>query len=181
MESKPASPDMVRQLTQPTSHFLCQLKDNTFNIKFGAFRIREMTNNVVLVDVKETDLDRNVTEDMDPKTRLLKYHFGPDFLRLGTIGLQVEFSIGDKPVPNLLMVERHYFRGKCIKSFEFKFGFCMPNTTNTLEMIYDLPQLTPEEMQQMIAAPWETKSDTFFFVEDKLVIHNRAEYNYAPL
>jgi hypothetical protein len=106
-----------------------------------------MTNNVVLVDVKETDLDRNVTEDMDPQTRLLKYHFGPDFLRLGTIGLQVEFSIGDKPVPNLLMVERHYFRGKCIKSFEFKFGFCMPNTTNTLEMIYDLPQLTPEEMQ----------------------------------
>ena len=59
----------------------------------------------------------------------------------------MEFSIGDKPVPNLLMVERHYFRGKCIKSFEFKFGFCMPNTTNTLEMIYDLPQLTPEEMQ----------------------------------
>jgi hypothetical protein len=33
----------------------------------------------------------------------------------------------------------------------------------------------------MIAAPWETKSDTFFFVEDKIVIHNRAEYNYAPL
>jgi protein unc-119 len=57
----------------------------------------------------------------------------------------------------------------------------MPNTTNTLEMIYDLPQLTPQEMQDMINNPWETKSDTFFFVEDKLVIHNRAEYNYAPL
>ena len=33
----------------------------------------------------------------------------------------------------------------------------------------------------MIKHPYETKSDTFFFVEDKLVIHNRAEYNYAPL
>ena len=95
MESMAANPEMVRQLTEPTKHFLCSLKDNTFNIKFGAFRIREMTNNITLVDVKETDLDRNVTEDMDPSTRLLKYHFGPDFLRLGTIGLQVEFSIGD--------------------------------------------------------------------------------------
>ena len=93
----------------------------------------------------------------------------------------MEFSIGENPVPNLLMIERHYFRGKCIKSFEFKFGFCMPNTTNTLEMIYDLPQLSPQEMHDMISSPWETKSDTFFFVEDKLVIHNRAEYNYAPL
>ena len=37
------------------------------------------------------------------------------------------------------------------------------------------------EKAAMIAAPWETKSDTFFFVEDRLVIHNRAEYSYAPL
>jgi hypothetical protein len=33
----------------------------------------------------------------------------------------------------------------------------------------------------MINSPWETKSDTFFFVDNKLIIHNRAEYNYAPL
>lgn len=33
----------------------------------------------------------------------------------------------------------------------------------------------------MIQSPYETKSDTFFFVENKLIIHNRAEYNYAPL
>jgi hypothetical protein len=131
--------------------------------------------------VREGDLDTAITEDMDPTTRLLKYHFGSDFLNLKTIGLQVEFKIGDLPIPNLQMIERHYFRGKCIKSYEFKFGFCMPNTTNTLEMIYDLPQLTPEEKKAMIEAPWETKSDTYFFVENKLIIHNRAEYNYAPL
>ena len=55
----------------------------------------------------------------------------------------------------------------------------MPNSTNTLEMIYDLPQLSPEEKAEMIASPWETKSDTFFFVDNQLIIHNRAEYNYA--
>jgi hypothetical protein len=41
--------------------------------------------------------------------------------------------------------------------------------------------LNEEEKQEMIDNPWETKSDTFFFVDQKLIIHNRAEYNYAPL
>ena len=31
----------------------------------------------------------------------------------------------------------------------------------------------------MINAKWETISDTFFFVENKLVIHNKALYNYS--
>jgi hypothetical protein len=33
----------------------------------------------------------------------------------------------------------------------------------------------------MIDNPWETKSDTFFLVDGKLIIHNRAEYNYAEI
>jgi len=142
-----------------------------------------MSSGVTLIDVKDGDLDQEITDDMDPTTRLLKYHFGPDFLDLKTIGLQVEFSIGERPVPDLQMIERHYFQGKCIKSYEFKFGFCMPKTTNTLEMIYDLPTqaMTPAEKQAMIDAPWETKSDTFFLVDNKIVIHNRAEYNYSAL
>jgi hypothetical protein len=99
-----------------------------------------MESGLVLVDVKETDLDNNITEEMDnPSVRVVKYHFGPDFLLLKTIGLQVEFTVADNPIPNLMMIERHYFKSRVIKSYEFKFGFCMPNSTNTLEMIYDLP------------------------------------------
>jgi protein unc-119 len=139
MESKAITPDYIRNLTEPTKNFLCALKDNTYNVNFGAFRIRDMISGMILVDVRATDLDSKVTDDMDPSVRQVRYHFGPDFFALQTIGLQVEFTVGDKPIPNMLMVERHYFRGKCIKSYEFKFGFCMPNTTNTLEMIYDLP------------------------------------------
>lgn len=180
MESKKVTPDDVLSLTQPTANFLCKLSDNNYNVRFGAFRIRDMISKYTLVDVKADELDTKVTEEMDPSVRLVRYHFGPGFLSLKTIALQVEFTIAEKPVPNLMMIERHYFRGKCIKSYDFKFGFCMPNTTNTLEMIYDLPQLSEEEKAEMIAAPWETKSDTFFFVDNQLIIHNRAAYNYAP-
>ena len=140
------SPDQVRALTSPTERFLCSLKDNVYDIKFGAFRIRDITSGAVLVDVKEEDLDMNITEEMDdPNIRLVKYHFGPDFFLLGTIGLKVEFKVGENPIPNLLMVERHYFRNRVIKSYEFRFGFCMPNSQNEIEMIYDLPQLSQEE------------------------------------
>ena len=33
----------------------------------------------------------------------------------------------------------------------------------------------------MIDQPWETKSDSFYFVGEKLIMHNKALYNYSPL
>ena len=100
---------------------------------------------------------------------------------LKTVGLTLHFGIGDKEIKNMEMVERHYFRGKVIRSYSFKFGFVIPGSTNSWEFIYDLPELSQEEMDEIIEAPWEVKSDSFFFAEDKLIIHNRAIYNYQPL
>ena len=62
------------------------------------------------------------------------------------------------------MIERHYFRDKLIKSYEFTFPFCMPNSTNEWESIYDMPPIDEEIMLQMVANPYETKSDSFYFV-----------------
>ena len=31
----------------------------------------------------------------------------------------------------------------------------------------------------MIASPWEAKSDSLFFANDTLIIHNKAAYNYS--
>lgn len=31
----------------------------------------------------------------------------------------------------------------------------------------------------MILNPYETKSDSFYFVGDQLVMHNKAEYDYS--
>ena len=64
------------------------------------------------------------------------------------------------------MVERHYFRGKVIRSYYFKFGFVIPGSSNSWEFIYDLPILSEEEEQEIIEAPWEVKSDSFFFADD---------------
>lgn len=42
------------------------------------------------------------------------------------------------------MIERHYFRDRLVKSFDFEFGFCIPNTTNTWDVVYDVPALDDE-------------------------------------
>ena len=33
----------------------------------------------------------------------------------------------------------------------------------------------------MIDNPWETESDSFYFVNSVLVMHNKAMYDYSPL
>ena len=52
MESTKITPDYVQSLTEPTANFLCKLSDNTYNVRFGAFRIRDMVSKLTLVDVR---------------------------------------------------------------------------------------------------------------------------------
>ena len=133
-------------LVKPTEQFLCKLSDNWPEIKFGGFKIRDIVSGITLVEVDDEEIDNDSVKDTDdPSTRVIKYHLGPDFLSLKTIGLTLKFSNGPKPVKNMLMVERHYFKEKVIRSYEFKFGFVIPNSTNTWEFIYDLPTLSEKE------------------------------------
>ena len=103
------------------------------------------------MDVPESDVDNEPNdEDDDPNTRVIKYHLGPNFLKLQTVGLTLNFGIGAKPINKMQMVERHYFRGRVLRSYEFKFGFIIPSSNNSWEFIYDMPSLTPEEEQEII-------------------------------
>ena len=174
----------ARSLAQPTDKFHWMPSDNVYRIKFLRYKIRDMDSGITLADIfhKHLDNDEDEYNDdyVDDNERLIKYKFGPDFLDLRNIGTQLEFSVGDKPVKNLVMIEKHFFKDKQIKDYEFNFKFCIPNTENSWELIYELPELTDSEKQELIESPWEVKSDTFFFVEGKLVIHTRAVYDYSP-
>ncbi|CAK83587.1 unnamed protein product (macronuclear) [Paramecium tetraurelia] len=75
--------------------------------------------------------------------------------------------------------ERHYFRDHLLRCYEFQFPFCIPNSTNTWEYIYKIPEIDETIHQEMIDNPFETKSDSFYFVGDQLVMQNKAEYDYS--
>jgi hypothetical protein len=167
------TPEDVLQMENPSETFLCSLDANIYDIRFGGFRIRDLDSAQVLLD-----LEREFEPQTDD-TRLIHYRFPPSFLDIQTIGTALTFSVGPSPVSNLLMIERHYFKNQLIKSFDFSFPFCIPNTVNTWEQIYEMPRLSAEEKEEIISNPWEMKSDSYFFVDGVLIMHTRAEYNYS--
>jgi len=174
------TPDYVNQLPKPTDEFLCPLTQNTgrYDIDFTNFKIRALHDNTetVLFQIGP-ETAQQVTTEAD--ARSIKYHFGPHFLDYSTIGTTLEFSVGNYPLHNFRMIERHYFRDQLLRSYDFNMPFVMPNTTNTWEVIYDMPALGDDWKQALIAYPWETRSDSFYFVNDELVMHNKASYNYS--
>jgi|SRR6218665_535267 len=61
------------------------------------------------------------------------------------LSCRVEFTIGDLEVKKFRMIERHYFRDRLLKSFDFEFGYLIPQTRNTMEHIYEFPELPKED------------------------------------
>lgn len=57
---------------------------------------------------------------------------------------RVEFTVGSKPVGNFRMIERHFFRDRQLKTFDFEFGYCIPHSKNTCEHIYEFPTLADD-------------------------------------
>lgn len=174
----------IQKLGNYTENFLCKISDNNYDIKFVNFRVRDLDSGFVLFEVKDESGDDTPPENLDEiddSLRVIKYHLGPDFLDLKSIGTLLKFSVGPKPVKDFVLIEKHFFKDKLVKTFEFKFDFCMPNSVNEWETLYEIPELDPELKQQMIDYPWETKSDSYYFVEGKLIIHNKAIYNYSNL
>ena len=184
------TPELVREYKGFTDKFLCPRSANIYNVRFRKFRVRDLESGFTLFEVADDspeqegeqmqEIKEDENETIENSMRTIRYHLGPDFLDLKDLGSSLTFSVGSKPVKDLLMIERHYFRDLLIKSFEFKFDFCIPNSTNTWEYIYTVPDMDPKVKEDVIAHPWETRSDSFYFVEGKLIMHNKALYNYGP-
>uniref|UniRef100_A0A671N3T5 Protein unc-119 homolog A n=1 Tax=Sinocyclocheilus anshuiensis TaxID=1608454 RepID=A0A671N3T5_9TELE len=181
LKSTEITPEDVLGLQKITDNYLCGPEQNIHKIDFTRFKIRDMETGTVLFEITKppttgrqggrTDFDQNAG-------RFVRYQFTPAFLQLRQVGATVEFTVGDVPINNFRMIERHYFRGQLLKSFDFEFGFCIPSSKNTCEHIYEFPPLSEEIMREMILHPYETQSDSFYFVDNKLVMHNKADYSY---
>ncbi|XP_061905689.1 protein unc-119 homolog B [Entelurus aequoreus] len=178
------SPDHVLGLRAVTEDYLCKPEDNIYNIDFTRFKIRDLETGTVLFEIaKPPNTGPAEAEegsgDVDVSAgRFVRYQFTPAFLKLQTVGATVEFTVGDRAINSFRMIERHYFQGRLLKNFDFDFGFCIPNSRNTCEHIYEFPQLPDNLIRQMVEHPYDTRSDSFYFVDNKLIMHNKADYAY---
>ncbi|XP_060748752.1 protein unc-119 homolog B isoform X2 [Tachysurus vachellii] len=169
----PVTPQYVLTLAGYTQ------EDNIYNIRFSRFKIRDLERGSVILDLKR----HCPTEIKDVREteagRFIQYHFTPSFLNLREIGATLEFTVGSKAVNRFRLIERHYFRELLLKTFDFEIGFCIPYSRNTCEHIYSLPDLDTHTIEEMIAHPFETRSDSFYFTNNKLIMHHKAEYSFC--
>jgi len=175
--------DDVLTLTKPTEGFLCPLSANTYGIDFLQFTISNYTTKAVIFEVgRDNPTPQDISVDFsslgEDMYRKIKYNFSEDVLRLPLIQTSLIFSVGSTPINGFRMIERHYFRDRLVKSFAFAFGFCIPGSTNTWDAVYSLPPLSEDLINEMIDNPYDTKSDSFYFVNDKIIMHNKASYRY---
>ncbi|XP_017851223.1 protein unc-119 homolog [Drosophila busckii] len=191
------TPEHVLHLTKITDDYLCSANANVFEIDFTRFKIRDLESGAVLFEIAKPPSEQfpdglsvedtmlaaaeelTLDDTADPNAgRYVRYQFTPAFLNLKTVGATVEFTVGSQPVNNFRMIERHFFRDRLLKTFDFEFGYCIPYSKNTCEHIYEFPNLPPDLVAEMISSPFETRSDSFYFVENRLVMHNKADYAY---
>jgi hypothetical protein len=175
------TPDDVLRLSAPTTNFLCEMSADSYDIDFLSFTIEDYESKALIFEVsrdRPPKIDIDMLNFDENALRKIKYEFSEDVLRLPSIKTSLIFSVGTKPVERFRMIERHYFRNTLIKSFDFQFGFCIPGSTNTWDAVYAVPGLGEEMIQDMIANPHETTSDSFYFVGDELIKHNKASYSY---
>ena len=83
------------------------------------------------------------------------------------VALRVFWDPMTQELPEFRMIERHYFQDQLVKSYDFTFGFCIPRSTNTWDAVYAVPPLKEALIEDMIANPHQTQSDSFYFVGDK--------------
>ncbi|XGW16742.1 hypothetical protein V3C99_001854 [Haemonchus contortus] len=172
-------PEDVLRLNSITQDYLCKPSANIYDIEFTRFKIRDLDTDQVLFEIEKPSDEASEREDQPAEAaRYVRYRFSEDFLHLKRVGATVEFVVGSKPINKFRMVERHFFKDRLLKSFDFEFGFCIPNSKNTCEHIYEFPHLSPELVREMVESPYETRSDSFYFVDDRLIMHNKADYSY---
>ncbi|KAJ3322165.1 hypothetical protein HDU76_013940 [Blyttiomyces sp. JEL0837] len=144
-------------------------------------KIRDPESGKLFFEVKRPSTDL-VWEDHETYTsnegRCIDYQFNKEMLTLPTIGTSLVFAVGELELLNFRMIERHYFNNKLITSYDFNFGFCIPKSVNTWESLYPVPKLDQKTIKDMIANPGKTTSDSFYFIGDKLFMHNKATYSY---
>ncbi|XP_039962163.1 protein unc-119 homolog [Bactrocera neohumeralis] len=194
MLAKFISPSDVLNLNEITENYLCSIHDNIYDIDFTRFKIRDLDSGAILFEIAkpsnrfspnledkliEAAGSMSIDDSVDANAgRYVRYQFTPAFLGLKNVGATVEFTVGGKPVNNFRMIERHFFRDRLLKTFDFEFGYCIPYSKNSCEHIYEFPNLPSELVSEMIACPFQTRSDSFYFVENRLIMHNKADYAY---
>ena len=184
------TPDYVKSLHSFTDSFLCDLDDNIYNIYFTKLVFKQMQNNQnnkekILFELK-SDYN-NINEEIKQKAkeikdiyknpRMIRYHLDKEILDFN-LKLTLEYKNESQKPVSLKMIENHYHNNKLIGQFFNDFGFCIPNSNNWKDIIYKFNSHEFEDLSKS-KSTFEIKTDTFFFANNKLIIHNKTLFYFS--
>lgn len=180
----------AKNLTHRPPGFLCKIKANRYALQFLHFTLKDPESGKVFYDAafeEHSNEELLIDDDHFPaetlavfdEMRYIHYEFPLSFLRTRVLSCALKFKVGDLPVKGLTMIENHYLKNERIASYEFNLPFCPPNTRNSAEYIYEVPALDEKIIGEIRTKGLNTYSDTFFFVNGELIMHNRAEYSFS--
>jgi hypothetical protein len=166
----------VRSMSVPSDKFFVNLEDNLYGIRFKGFKIRDVDTGEVFHDFTAEDIYQlDYFADHE-----LEYIFPHILLKAKNIGSNLTLVVGDQLVKDLNLIERHYINDKLVANYEFHFPIFMPNSENNIEFMYPVPKLSDETRKELDNGEnIYARSDTFIFVDKKLIIHRRANYTYS--
>ena len=168
--------EQALKMEKPTDHFLIKLEDNIYGVRFNGFKLRDIKTERVFHEYYPADpFELDYFAD-----HMLDYPFPNEILKgQKHLGTTLKLVVGNQLVKNLILLERHYIEGKLAANFRFQFPIFIPNSENTVEFIYEIPKLAPEIEEKLEKGEdVHAESDTFVFVEGKLIVHRRAKYTY---
>ena len=174
------TPEMVLDLKCPTRKFLCPLTANAFGMDFVSITMKDYDTHDLLFEVTRDADQPSPTNAVEDPLRNIQYPlaFAENVNRLRAIQKQLVFSVGNQEVQEFRVINRFWFRSRLIGGFDFTFGNCLPGSTNTWDSVYLQSWLFDDELvAQMVANPHESQTDEFFFVDGKLIMHQKASYH----
>lgn len=174
--SKDITKEEVLKMEKATDDFILTVEDNTPGVRFNGFKLRDMDTNEVYHEYYPS----NVYELDYFADHELNYKFSHKIITTKTIGTTLSLVVGNNVVKDLVLIERHYINDKLAANYSFNFPLFMPNSQNSIEFIYTVPKLADDVLEVIKnKGDVRAKSDTFVFVEGKLVVHRRAKYIYV--
>ena len=170
--------DQVMNMKNPSDNFYVELKDNALGIRFKGFKLRDVQTNEIFHSYQSEDiyeLDYFADNELD-------YVFPSSILKAKNLGSNITLVTGNNLVKSLTLIERHYIDNQLAANYKFEFPVFMPDSENNIEFMYPIPPLTKDTLDKINnGEDISAKSDTFIFVEGKLMVHRRANYSYSAV
>lgn len=179
------TPEAVRAASSPMAGYAIKLSENSVSLEFLEFSIKDESSGEVFFEVKRdqeqqqpsSELLDDLPEEMEDMVRHVRYHVPQKMLQCKVIETRLKFSLA-QDVPNLRLIDRHFFKGEFVKEYAMEFGPCKAGSDHCWYAKYHMPEASEEQIMDYVRMPGGHCTDSFYFVGDELMVHNKATFTY---